>query len=117
MKIDVAERLEFVKTQLRSAERAFMGGGHIQATHDVLDKFQIAFSSHPSVLKSVRETRTAISTFLTSKINDRLAGEDNNHHPVTVWHCFNRMEQAIHLVSVGHGRQAVSHSARLTVAA
>ena len=113
----VVERLEFVKTQIRNAERAFMGGGFIHAAHDVLDKFQISYSSHPTVLTAIRETRGAITEFLKTKINARLDGESGNHHPVAVWHAFNRMEQSIRLISVGDPREAANRSGRLTVAA
>jgi hypothetical protein len=119
MRPDVAQRLEFVKTQIRSAERAFMGGGFIHATHDELDKFQISFSSHPVVLTAIKDVRFAISDFLTTKINDRLAGEHGNHHPVAVWHSYHRMEQAIAMVSVAgdHGETAYRAKNRVTVAA
>ncbi len=113
----VAERLDFVKAQIRNAERAFMGGGFIHAAHDELDRFQIFFSSHPSVLTSIRETRGAITEFLKSKINARLDGEGGNHHPVAVWHAFNRMEQSIRLISVADYRDSGMRSGRLTVAA
>jgi len=113
----VVERLEFVKTQIRSAERAFMGGGFIHAAHDELDKFQISFSSYPPVLTAIRETRGAITEFLKAKINGRLDGEHDNHHPVAVWHAFNRMEQSIRMISVAPQRDAAGRQGRLTVAA
>ena len=112
MRSDVAERLEFVKYQIRGVERAFMGGGFVHAAHDELDKLQIFFSSQPSVLRALKEVRTTISAFLKSKINARLDGEDGNHHPVAVWHSYNRMEQAIRMISVGADAEI-----RLTVAA
>lgn len=112
MRTDVSARLEFVKSQIRGAERAFIGGGFVQATHDELDKFQIAFSSHPNVLAAVKDVRQTITDFLTNKINNRLDGETGNQHPVAVWHSFNRMEQAIRLVSV-----AVEGEFRKTAAA
>lgn len=111
MRSDVSERLEFVKFQIRGVERAFMGGGFVHAAHDELDKFQIFFSSHPIVLSAVKDVRAAITDFLTTKINGRLDGEAGNHHPVGVWHSFNRMEQAIRMVSVGaavENRQSVA---------
>lgn len=110
----VAERLEYVKAQIRNAERAFMGGGFIHAAHDELDRFQIFYSSHPAVLTAIRETRGAITEYLKSKINGRLDGESSNHHPLAVWHAFNRMEQSIRMTSVGEHRVAAP---RLTVAA
>jgi hypothetical protein len=100
MRDDVAERLEFVKAQIRHAERAFIGGGFVHAAHDELDKFQIWFSSHPPVLSAIKDVRLAITEFLTTKINGRLDGEDGNHHPVAVWHSYHRMEQVIGLLSV-----------------
>ena len=115
MRQDVAERLEFVKTQLRSAERAFIGGGFIHAAHDELDKFQIYFSSHPPVLSSIKDVRAAITEFVKSKINGRLAGEQGNHHPVAVWHSFHRMEQSIRMISVASA--ASGQSVRITAAA
>ena len=101
MRSDVVERLEFVKFQIRGVERAFMGGGFVHAAHDELDKFQIFFSSHPLVLSAVKDVRAAITDFLKTKINSRLDGEAGNHHPVSVWHSFNRMEHAIRMISVG----------------
>jgi hypothetical protein len=109
MRPDVAARLEYVKTQLRNAERAFIGGGHIHATHDELDRFQISFSSHPPVLNAIKEVRVAISEFLKTKINGRLDGESKNHHPVAVWHSYNRMEQAIRTVSVAADGNELLH--------
>ncbi len=100
MRPDVVDRLEFVKLQIRGCERAFMGGGFVHAVHDELDKLQIFFSSQPSVLSALKDVRASISEFLKSKINARLDGEDGNHHPVAVWHSYNRMEQAIRLTSV-----------------
>ena len=100
MRQDVAERLEYVKSQIRSVERAFMGGGFVHAAHDELDKFQISYSSHPVILSAIKDVRS-ISDFLKTKINGRLEGEAGNHHPVAVWHSYNRMEQAIRLISVG----------------
>ena len=117
MRQDVAERLEFVKVQLRGAERAFMGGGFIHAAHDELDKFQIYFSSHPFVLSAIKDVRSVIAEFLKSKINARILGEQGNHHPVAVWHAFHRMEQAIRMISVADGRETSARPARLTVAA
>ena len=117
MRHDVVERLEFVKNQLRGAERAFIGGGFVHATHDELDKFQVYFSSHPSVLNTIKDVRTAIADFLKSKINGRLAGEHGHHHPVAVWHSINRMEQAIRMISVADAFDAGTRAARLTVAA
>ena len=99
MRSDVVDRLEFVKSQIRGVERAFMGGGFVHAAHEELDKMQIFFSSHPLVLTAVKDVRVKITDFLTSKINSRLDGEDSNHYPVAVWHSFNSMEQAIRLVS------------------
>jgi hypothetical protein len=101
MRPDVFDRLEFVKIQIRGVERAFMGGGFVHAAHEELDKMQIFFSSHPSVLTAVKDVRTTISDFLTTKINGRLDGEDGHHYPVAVWHSYNRMEQAIRSVSSG----------------
>jgi hypothetical protein len=115
MRHDVAQRLEFVKSQIRGAERAFMGGGFVHATHDELDKFQIAFSSHPMVLNTIKDVRSTITEFLKAKINGRLAGEESNHHPVAVWHSYNRMEQAIRTVSVA--REAAPRENRASVAA
>lgn len=119
MRHDVVERLEFVKSQIRGAERAFMGGGFVHATHDELDRFQIAFSSHPVVLGAVREVRASITEFLKTKINNRIEGADANHHPVAVWHSYNRMEQAIRMVSVGAeaDESAVRQNNLVTVAA
>ena len=123
MRQDVFERLEFVKSQIRNAERAFIGGGFVHATHDELDKFQIAFSSHPIVLTAIKDVRGSISDFLKSKINGRLDGEEGNHHPVAVWHSYNRMEHAIRTVSVGQGgavverHRSVERQNRITVAA
>jgi hypothetical protein len=119
MRHDVVERLEFVKTQIRFAERAFIGGGYVHATHDELDKFQISFSSHPVVLTAIKDVRAAITDFINSKINGRLDGEDRNHHPVAVWHSYNRMEQSIRMVSVAADDTEVTHRApiRATVAA
>jgi hypothetical protein len=114
MRQDVVERLEFVKSQIRHAERAFMGGGFIHATHDELDRFQIAFSSHPMVLGAIKDVRGTITEFLKTKINGRLAGEEGHHHPVAVWHSYNRMEQAIRMTSVGTAggsRQSVGFAA------
>lgn len=113
----VAERLEFVKAQIRNAERSFMGGGFIHAAHDELDRFQIFFSSHPPVLTAIRETRGAISEFIKSKINARLDGEGGNQQPVAVWHAFNRMEQSIRMISVAEHKDPAVRPARLTVAA
>ena len=96
---DVVGRLDFVKSQIRNAERAFMGGGYVHATHDELDRFQIAFSSHPVVLTAIKDVRSSLTEFIKSKINDRLDGEHRNHHPVAVWHSYNRMEQSIRIVS------------------
>ena len=101
MRPEVAERLEFVKFQIRGCERAFMGGGFAHAVHDELDKLQIFFSSHAPVLIALKDVRASISEFVKSKINARLDGEDANHHPVAVWHSYNRMEQAIRMISVG----------------
>ena len=115
MRQDVAQRLDFVKTQIRKAERAFMGGGFIHAAHDELDKFQIAFSSHPMVLNTIKDVRASITEFLKAKINGRLAGDDGNHHPVAVWHSYNRMEQAIRTVSVA--REPASRENRSVAAA
>ena len=115
MRQDVAERLEYVKSQIRGVERAFMGGGFVHAAHDELDKFQISFSSHPVVLRAIRDVRATISDFLTTKINGRLSGEDRNHHPVAVWHSYNRMEQAIRVISVGAEHGEIKN--RMTVAA
>lgn len=101
MRPDVAERLEFVKFQIRGCERAFMGGGFAHAVHDELDKLQIFFSSHTPVLSALKDVRTSLAEFVKTKINARLDGEDSNHHPVAVWHSFNRMETAIGMISVG----------------
>ena len=118
MRQDVAERLEFVKTQLRSAERAFMGGGFIHSAHDELDKFQIYFSSHPSVLNSIKDVRASITDFVKTKINGRLAGEQGNHHPIAVWHSFHRLEQTIRMISVaGILDAAPARAVRITAAA
>jgi hypothetical protein len=119
MRDDVAERLEFVKTQLRCAERAFIGGGFVHAAHDELEKFQIWFSSHPPVLSAIKDVRLAITEFLKAKINDRLDGEDGNQHPVAVWHSYHRMEQVIGLLSVAGDNMDITHRApmRATVAA
>ena len=108
MRHDLVERLEFVKTQIRKAERAFIGGGFVHAAHDELDKFQIAFSSHPVVLSSIKEVRAAITEFLKSKINSRLDGVDGNHHPVAVWHSYNRFEQSLRVAAGETGRRAVA---------
>ena len=94
-----------------------MGGGFIHAAHDELDKFQIHFSSYPSVLSTIKDVRAVIAEFLKSKINARLLGEQGNHHPVAVWHAFHRMEQAIRMNSVGGMAGTSSRPARLTVAA
>ena len=102
MRSDVADRLDFVKSQIRGLERAFLGGGFVHAAHDELDKFQIFFSSHPVVLTAVKEVRGAITEFLTTKINGRLDGETSNQYPITVWHSYNRMEQAIRMISVAN---------------
>ena len=107
---DVVGRLDFVKSQIRNAERAFMGGGYVHATHDELDRFQIAFSSYPAVLTAIKDVRKSLAEFLTSKINDRLDGEHGNHHPVAVWHSYNRMEQSIRMASG-------AREAKLTIAA
>ncbi len=112
MRSDVAERLEFVKFQIRGLERAFLGGGFVHAAHDELDKFQIFFSSHPIVLSAVKEVRGTITEFLTTKINGRLDGDTSNQYPIAVWHSYNRMEQAIRMISV-----ATSTENRSTVAA
>ena len=119
MRQDVAERLEFVKTQIRSAERAFMGGGFIHATHDMLDRFQISFSSHPAVLSAIKEVRSTVSEFMKTKINSRLEGVETNIHPVAVWHSYNRMEQAIRMISVGaaHAEEANRRNNLISVAA
>lgn len=101
MRSDVFDRLEFVKSQIRGVERAFMGGGFVHAVHEELDKMQIFFSSHPVVLTALKDVRLAMADFLTTKINGRLDGDDHNHYPVVVWHSYNRMEQAIRLISVG----------------
>lgn len=112
MRSDVTERLEYVKFQIRGLERAFLGGGFVHAAHDELDKFQIFFSSHPVVLSAVKEVRGAIAEFLTTKINGRLDGETSNHYPITVWHSYNRMEQAIRMISVAaHGENRTSVAA------
>ena len=119
MRQDVAERLEFVKSQIRSAERAFMGGGFIHATHEQLDRFQIAFSSHPVVLSTIKEVRSTISEFMKTKINSRIDGVESNLHPVAVWHSYNRMEQAIRMISVGaeHAETAIRQKNLVSVAA
>ncbi len=101
MRPDVIERLEFVKSQIRGVERAFMGGGFVHAAHEELDTMQIFFSSHPVVLSAVKDVRSTITDFLTSKINGRLDGEDGHHYPVAVWHSYNRMEQAIRMIATG----------------
>ena len=95
MRSDVAAQLEFVRFQIRGAERAFMGGGFAHAVHEEMDKFQIHFSSYPLVLSAIKELRASITEFVTRKINARLAGEDASHYPVAVWHSYNRMEHAI----------------------
>jgi hypothetical protein len=97
MRPDVADRLEFVKFQIRGCERAFMGGGFAHAVHEELDKLQIFFSSQPPVLSALKDVRASMSDFVKSKINARLDGEDTNHHPVAVWHSYNRMEQVIRM--------------------
>ncbi|MEQ1695429.1 MAG: hypothetical protein ABL901_06265 [Hyphomicrobiaceae bacterium] len=99
MRAEVVDRLEFVKAQIRGVECAFMGGGFVHAVHEELDKMQIFFSSHPAVLTAVKDVRTTMSDFLTTKINGRLDGEDGDHYPVAVWHSYNRMEQAIRATS------------------
>lgn len=110
MRSDVFDRLEFVKTQIRGVERAFMGGGFVNAVHEELDKMQIFFSSHPVVLTALKDVRSAMADFLTTKINGRLDGDDHNHYPVAVWHSYNRMEQAINMICVGNAevRQTVA---------
>jgi hypothetical protein len=115
MRQDVVERLEFVKSQIRYAERAFMGGGFIHAAHDELDRFQIAFSSHPVVLGAIKDVRGSITEFIKTKINGRLAGEEGHHHPVAVWHSYNRMEHAIRMISVA--AESGSRKNRISVAA
>ena len=100
MRPDVIERLEFVKSQIRGVERAFMGGGFVHAAHEELDKMQIFFSSYPVVLSALKDVRTTIADFLTTKINGRLDGDVGYHYPVAVWHSYNRMEQAIRMISV-----------------
>jgi hypothetical protein len=117
MRHDVAERLDFMRIQIRNAERAFMGGGFIHAAHDELDRLQIFFSSHPMVLSTIKDVRASISEFLTVKINGRLAGEQGNTHPVAVWHAYHRMEQAIGMISVGAGAQGSASPIRQRAAA
>jgi hypothetical protein len=118
MRHDVATRLEFMRIQIRNAERAFMGGGYIHATHDELDRFQIFFSSHPSVLNAIKDVRVAISEFLTTKINGRLEGEQGHSHPVAVWHSYHRLEQVIAVISVADPAQdAISRPRPRAVAA
>ena len=101
MRADIAERLEYVRFQIRGCERAFMGGGFAHAVHDELDRMQVFFSSQPPVLSALKDVRASITEFVRSKINARLNGENANHHPVAVWHSYNRMEQAIRMMSVG----------------
>jgi hypothetical protein len=119
MRQDVAERLEFVKSQIRGAERAFLGGGFVLATHEQLDRFQISFSSHPCVLSAIKDVRSTICDFMKCKINSRLDGVESNIHPVAVWHSYNRMEQAIRMISAGaeHPETANRQKIRMTVAA
>lgn len=77
-----------------------MGGGFVQAAHEELDKMQIHFSSHPTVLTAVKDVRATMSEFLTTKINGRLDGDAGTSFPVAVWNSYNRMEQAIRTIAV-----------------
>lgn len=95
MNFDAMGRLAFMGTQILRAEKAFMGSGFVHTLHVELDRLQIAWSSHPAVLETIKAMRSCLGDFITTKINMRLVGEQAPSCSAQLWSAFCDLEQAI----------------------
>jgi hypothetical protein len=108
MNFDAMGRLAFMGTQILRAEKAFMGAGYVHTLHAELDRLQISCSSHPAVLETIKIMRGRLGEFITTKINNRLDGEQAPNCSAQLWSAFGDLEQAIVQVQGGQQTQVAA---------